>query len=201
MNFLASKCTFTFLSPEIIANSKQFDCGHPDLNDFFSTDCIHYNNKLLGKSYSFILTEDPTTIVCALTVSNDSIKTNLLPNSRKKKLLKSIPRSKHASSYPAVLIGRLGVNINFKGQGIGHELMDFIKAWFIDPNNKTGCRYIVVDAYNVPESLHYYERNDFQFIFSTPAQEKKHYNLSSKATLNTRLMVFDLIDLTANPQG
>lgn len=26
--------------------------------------------------------------------------------------------------------------------------MDFIKSWFVEPYNKTGCRYLVVDAYN-----------------------------------------------------
>lgn len=89
-------------------------------------------------------------MVCAFTVSNDSIKVNTLPNNRKKKLVKSIPRKKHFRSYTAVLIGRLGVNQNFKGIGIGKELMDFIKSWFIGSNNKTGCRFLVVDAYNEP---------------------------------------------------
>ncbi|WP_373284995.1 GNAT family N-acetyltransferase [Parapedobacter defluvii] len=31
-----------------------------------------------------------------------------------------------------MLIGRLGVNSAFRGKGIGHELMDFIKSWFVD---------------------------------------------------------------------
>ena len=26
--------------------------------------------------------------------------------------------------------------------------MDFIKSWFIDEENKTGCRFVVVDSYN-----------------------------------------------------
>ena len=70
--------------------------------------------------------ENPETIVCAFTISNDSIKVADLPNSRKKRVNELIPRAKHFKSYPAVLIGRLGVNIEFKGKGVGPELMDFI---------------------------------------------------------------------------
>ncbi len=44
------------------------------------------------------------------TVSNDSLKADDLPNSRKKKANKDIPRNKQRKSYPAVLIGRLGVD-------------------------------------------------------------------------------------------
>ena len=34
--------------------------------------------------------------------------------------------------YPGVLIGRLGINKEYKHQGIGSDLMTFIKSWFID---------------------------------------------------------------------
>lgn len=197
MSFLTAKCTFSVLDEVVIKSSRLFDCGHPDLNDFFSNDCIAYSKELLGKSYCFRLDADPTVIACAFTVSNDSVKVNSLPNSRKKKLVKSIPRAKHFRSYPAVLIGRLGVNLNFKGIGIGRELMNFIKSWFIDSNNKTGCRFLVVDAYNEPIPLRYYKNNDFEFLFSTEEQEKIYMGLSDEEQLKTRLMYFDLIVLSS----
>jgi len=197
LNFLESNCTFSVLDEVVIKSSKVFDCGHPDLNDFFSNDCIAYSKELLGKSYCFRLDSDSSIITCSFTVSNDSIKVNSLPNSRKKKLIKSIPRPKHFKSYPAVLIGRLGVDQNFKGKGIGKELMDFIKSWFIDPNNKTGCRFLVVDAYNEPNPIQYYKKNDFDFLFSTEEQEKEYMGMSTNETLKTRLMYFDLIVLSS----
>ena len=197
MNFLADKCTFSVLDEEVIKTSSSFDCGHPDLNDFFSNDCVAWSKELLGKSYCFRVDSDPSVIACAFTVSNDSVKTNFLPNSRKKKLIKSIPRTKQFRSYPAVLIGRLGVNHAFKGVGIGGELMDFIKSWFIDSNNKTGCRFLVVDAYNEPRPLWYYRNNDFEFLFGTEEQEKKYMGLSDDDQLKTRLMYFDLIVLSS----
>jgi hypothetical protein len=195
LNFLANKCTFSVLNEEVINSSSLFDCGHPDLNDFFTTDCIAYSKELLGKSYCFRLDTDPSVIVCAFTVSNDSVKVNFLPNSRKKKLVKSIPRIKQFRSYPAVLIGRLGVNQAFKNIGIGRELMDFIKSWFINPNNKTGCRFLVVDAYNEPQPIQYYKKNNFEFLFSTEEQEKKYMGILTEDQLKTRLMFFDLIVL------
>ena len=94
-----------------------------------------------------------------------------------------------------MLIGRLGVNQSFKGIGIGNELMDFIKSWFIDTNNKTGCRFLVVDAYNEPSPIKYYRNNGFEFLFSNEEQEKKYMGISDEEQLITRLMYFDLIVL------
>ncbi|MFT4153953.1 hypothetical protein [Parafilimonas sp.] len=73
-----------------------------------------YTFELLGKSYCFTLDENPAEIICAFTVSNDSIKTFTLPNARKKKVNTAVPREKQMKSYPAVLIGRSGVNVNFR---------------------------------------------------------------------------------------
>lgn len=73
--------------------------------------------------------------------------------------------------------------------------MDFIKAWFIDPHNKTGCRFIVVDAYNEPKPIHYYQKNEFDFIFSTEEQEAEYTHQKNREKLSTRLMYFDLIRL------
>lgn len=84
MGFLMDNCTFKLLSEDLLSSSPIFDCGHSDLNDFFINDSILYANQLMGKSYCFILDEDPHEIVCAFTISNDSIKANTLPNSRKK---------------------------------------------------------------------------------------------------------------------
>jgi GNAT superfamily N-acetyltransferase len=195
LGFLSEKCTFTTFSQDVIESSNDFDCGHEDLNDFFRNDCIDYSSQLLGKSYCFLLDEDPTQIVCAFTVSNDSIKTKTLPNSRKKKVNKNIPHAKHFNSYPAVLIGRLGVNKAFKRKGVGRELMDFIKSWFIDPYNKTGCRFIVVDSYNEKGPINYYLKNDFDFLFSSEEQEIE-YQTPPNEELKTRLMIFDLIVLS-----
>ena len=90
--------------------------------------------------------EAPSVIVCAFTLSNDSIRVDMLPNSREKKVQRDIPRSKQMRRYPSVLIGRLGINVEFAHRGISSELMEFIKSWFIDAGNKTYCRFLIVDT-------------------------------------------------------
>lgn len=202
MGFLLDKCTLKPYNEEIIDSCKAFDCDHADLNDFFKNDVLDYSDQLLGKTYCFTLDEDPSLIVCAFTISNDSIKTTHLPNSRKKKVLKGIPRQKQMRSYPAVLIGRLGVSKDFRAiegeeERISKQLMEFIKSWFIDGANKTGCRFIVVDSYNEFVPLRYYSENDFVELFSTEDQEKEFTGLKPEDKLKTRLMYFDLILLQA----
>ncbi|MEB2784474.1 hypothetical protein [Algoriphagus persicinus] len=105
-------------------------------------------------------------------------------------------------SYPAVLIGRLGVHKDFRNiegeeQRLGDQLMDFIKSWFIDSANKTGCRFIVVDAYNEFKPLRYYHSNGFVELFSTEDQEKEFTGIQADQVLVTRLLYFDLIILAA----
>lgn len=201
MSFLYEKCTFKLYN-QIQGYCKPFDCGNDDLNDFFAHDVLHYNNELLDKSYCFTLDEDQTQIVAAFTVSNDSIKTYTLPNARKKKVNEDIPRQKQMKSYPAVLIGRLGVSVDFRNiegeeKSVGDQLMDFIKSWFVDQGNKTGCRFIIVDSYNDVGPLKYYKRNNFIELFSTEKQEKEYAGIPEDRPLTTRLLYFDLI-LLAN---
>ena len=95
--------------------------------------------------------------------------------------------------YPAVLIGRLGVNCDLKNNHIGTEMMDFIKSWFIDPLNKTGCRFIVVDAYKDEDCMSYYLKNGFNYLFSSDEQEALNIYNDENKTLETRFMYFDLI--------
>lgn len=197
MSFLLNQCTFQVYNEDVISNCNKFDCSNEDLNEFFCEDALNYSNQLLGKSYCFTLDEDPTIIVCAFTISNDSIKTTHLTGGVKKKVNKTIPRVKTSNSYPAVLIGRLGVNAEYRNiegeEKTGKQLMDFIKSWFIDENNKTGCRHIVVDSYNSPQPIKYYQNNGFIFLFNTEAQEKEYTKREDLPELKTRLMFFDLI--------
>ena len=122
-------------------------------------------------------------VLCAFTVSNASIFTMLLPNARKKKVAKNVTYIKKDLIYPAVLIGRLGISTKFQQHHIGTELMNFIKSWFVDSTNKTGCRYLIVDAYNSDIPLAFYKKNGFDFIFSTEEQEKDYRKIVSDEPL------------------
>ena len=99
--------------------------------------------------------------------------------------------------YPGVLIGRLGVSRDFAGQGIGSEALQFIKGWFFSSSNKTGCRFVIVDAVNEPQVIAFYEKNDFHCLFSSEEQEFLYTGdkKGQPVVLTTRLMYYDLLEM------
>jgi predicted GNAT family N-acyltransferase len=193
-DFLSDKCFLSIFDENTKNLCQPFECGDKDLDDFFKDDALNYNNQLLGKTFCFKLKSDSSFIVCAFTLSTSSIEAKRLPNSRKKKLTENLPHEKSLSSYPAILIGRLGVNQLLKGQGVGKELINnVIKPMF--RNFQIGCRYLTVDAYNTPQTLKFYEATGFKLFFSTEQQEKEHIGMPENIELKTRLMFFDLLQL------
>ena len=109
---------------------------------------------------------------------------------------RKIPGQKHLRTYPAVLLGRLGVNKKYQGTEyfVGQQVVNYIKSWFIEEDNKTGCRFLVVDAYNQDNVLNFYKRNKFKFLYSTEEEERKEQHIpEDNISIYTRLMFLDLI--------
>lgn len=194
MSFLFDECSIYDLIDE--NDMKGFSCGDQDLDDFFTNDCFEYAKQLLGKSYCYKLDADPKKVVCAFTLANAGIRVDDLPNARKKKIETDIPHVKALKDYPAVLIGRLAVSQEFQSRHIGSDVLEYIKYWFVDPNNKTGCRFVIVDAYNNEETIAFYKRNGFKTVFSSDEQEKQYRHIKSEVKLRTQLMYFDLLSAT-----
>ncbi len=82
MGFLLEKCKLVKLDDKILSSCHPFTCGDADLDDFFQNDAMRYKKELLGKTYCFILDEDPKTIVCMFTLSNDSIRVDVIRRSK-----------------------------------------------------------------------------------------------------------------------
>lgn len=76
----------------------------------------------------------------------------------------------------------LAVDKTLKGQSIGTYLLNFIKSFFV-VNNKTGCRFLTVDAYKA--AVPFYEQNGF-----VPLND-------DDIDAPTRLLYFDLKDIAA----
>jgi ribosomal protein S18 acetylase RimI-like enzyme len=126
-------------------------------------------------------------------LSPDSIKAMWLPGSRRKKLKEFIPHEKSLSSYPAFLIGRLGVSTEFGKQGIGSQLLDAVKRFCV-VSYPGFWRFLLVEAYNEPAVLNFYRKNDFNFVFSTEEQERDYYKRANiSEPLRTRVMFYDMI--------
>ncbi|MDE6299367.1 MAG: GNAT family N-acetyltransferase [Muribaculaceae bacterium] len=196
MSFLEEKCSlFPLTSPEEIDG---FSCGDSDLDEFFTRDCFAYAKELLGKTYCYKLDEDTHKVVCAFTLANAGVRVSDLPNARKKKVESKIPHIKALKDYPAVLLARLGVSKDYRSLSIGSDVIEFVKLWFLDPYNKTGCRFLIVDAYNSPATIAFYEKNDFKMVFSSEQQEKDYRHLDDETALSTRLMFYDLMRTAEN---
>lgn len=194
---LLEKCDLCVASRTGSGIHRPFVCDNDDLNDFFANDAAVYQKRLLGKTYFFCLKENPAVIVSAFTLSNDSIRlTNKLTETDRGLFLDATELSeKNLRRYPAVLLGRLGTNRDYAGKGYGSAVMDFIKLWF-RTSNKTGCRFIIVDAYNQPATLRYYEKNHFKYLIPDERLEAKYMGIGiGRLPLNTRFMYFDLLDV------
>ena len=187
---------FRRYNKELAGKLPAFDCGDEDLNAFFQEDAFNYDAQLLGRSYCFLSALEGD-IAAIFTLSNSAIRVAELPNNAKRKLVKLIPWVKQGRNYPAVLIGRLGVSQKYRNKKIGSQIIDFIKAWFLSDHNKTGCRFIVVDAYNKKDVLHFYsnDNNNFSFLFKEESQEKMYNSIPADEALKTRQMYFDLAAL------
>ena len=196
MAYLVEQCGFCELTEGVLAVCQPFSCGNDDLDDFFRNDATRYAHFLMGKTYCFRQNSNPNKIVCAFTVSNDSIRIYDLPRSRRDYMKSLTHHEKPLRRYPGVLIGRLGVSSEFAGKGIGSETIDFIKGWFLS-TNKRGCRFVIVDAVNEQYVISFYQKNGFQPLFSSEEQEFA-YTIGKKdipVKLDTRLMYFDLLKM------
>lgn len=173
-----------------------FSCGDADLDDFFHSEALLYAKERLGKTYCIIKDGEFSEIVGFFTVANDSIKTAYMEESNpKNRIQRNIPNEKRMRSYPAVLIGRLGVDKDFQGKEfqIGSQIIEYLKTWFYDDDNKTGCRFLVVDAYNTPKVKAFYERNGFKYLYKDEDMERGETRVKKGEPLRTRMMFFDLI--------
>lgn len=157
---------------------KSFNCGDADLNDFILNEAAPYRKAMLAVTYVF---EDKVTkqVAAFFSLANDKVSLSDFENKtefnrfRKNRFV----NEKRLRSYPAVKLCRFGVDESLKGQSIGTILLRFIKSYFVI-DNKTGCRFITVDAY--ANAIPFYMRNGFIPLNDDDKDEP------------TRLLYFDL---------
>lgn len=162
-----------------------FDCDNDDLNDFIRNDAAPHKEELIAETYGFSFTDIDSPPVAFVSLLNDSIP---LTTNRLRRRIDN--RVRRYSEYPAVKIGRLGVDKEYCRLGIGSILLDILKEMFTT-NNRTGCRFITVDAYNKQPVIEFYKKNDFELY---PAAEEEQNPL-------TRILFFDLKTWASGQKG
>ena len=134
-----------FIELNKIIDLSTFDCQDTDLNDYLRNDVLNYRKELISKTYLFT---DGNEIIALFSVFND----NLVDKGEEKGFNKAIwnrlhrradiLNSKRIKQYPSVKIGRLGVNFKYQSNGMGSQILDFIKGWIVQ-YSKTACRFFI----------------------------------------------------------
>lgn len=153
-----------------------FECRDDDLNHFLWDDAKNYLSELMAVTYLLIDTDSNQT-VAYFSLLNDKVSYDPENKSIWNKLSRKISNRKRRKTYPSVKIGRFAVSKKYEGHDIGSQLLNFIKILFT-ASNKTGCRFITLDAY--AEAVGFYQKNGFDFFTDKDRNE------------STRLMFFDL---------
>ena len=153
-----------------------FSCSDPDLDEFIHQDAYKQQEQLLSITYAYFLDQFPDIPIVFASLSNSAIK--LSTDHPARRMIRTVPYQ----DFPAVKIGRLGVRDELQGKGLGGHIMNLLKKFFIT-NNRTGCRFLTVDAYNHQKVLNFYKKNYFLF-YSNKEKDKRR---------KTRIMYYDLL--------
>ncbi|WP_288716888.1 GNAT family N-acetyltransferase [uncultured Duncaniella sp.] len=158
-----------------------FSCGDDDLDDFILNDAPLYREALLAVTYIIERNSDKK-VVGYFSLANDRITIKDFPsNNEFNKFRKHrFVNEKRLTNYPSVKLCRFALSNDIRGKHVGSILLDFMKRYFVS-DNKTGCRFMTVDAYRTAEE--FYLKNGFLYLNSTDSEKP------------TRLMFYDLINL------
>jgi GNAT superfamily N-acetyltransferase len=173
-NSIATEDGFLFSKVLDFSEFDNFDCGNDDLNDFIRGDAARHQAELIAETYSFGYGEAPNLPLAFISLSNDTIRWR-----GSQIQMDTIPENLRYTELPAVKIGRLGVRREYQCKDVGTALINLVKELF-RRDNRTGCRFMTVDAYNEQPVLRFYEKNGFDFYHDRDLSKR------------TRIMFFDL---------
>lgn len=142
-------------------NRNDFDCGNELLNNYLKNQAGQDIKRKL--SACFVFAEKETNCIQGYyTLSNNSIPLSCFPDQIRKKLPQAY------SSIPATLLGRLAIDKNSQGRGLGKILLiDALKRSY-EISKEIGSFAVVVDPIN-REAEQFYEKYDF---INLPDSEK-----------------------------
>lgn len=159
-----------------------FSCLHEsdedrDLDDFIRDDAERHHCDRIATTYILTEVENPTQPLAFATLQNDAI--FVKPD----KPLPGVDGYPY-KSYPAVKIGRFGVHKALHSKQFGSMFLLGIKTLMLR-ENRTGCRYITVDARRDTKAeidvAPFYAKNGFEKL------------VCRESTSSTTPMYFDLL--------
>jgi hypothetical protein len=142
-----------------------FSCSPPaagdrDLEDFLATDAHQHLIDRIAVTYALVAEEAPKTPLGFATLANDAITID------REQPLPEVADYPYAS-FPAVKIGRFGIVLPLQKHGMGGLFLAMIKK-LMREGNRTGCRFITVDAWRDKKTgvdvMPFYAKNGFSLL-------------------------------------
>ena len=171
------KYSYQELTPE--SNLEAFKCADGDLNDFLMDEAKDYQTDLLAKT-DLVVNEENGDLIAYFSLLNDTVRLEDTEKSTANRINRKIPNSKRRRHYPALKIGRLAVDTRYARMGFGEEILRTIRTMF-RYGNRTGCRFLTVDALASATGF-YQAKGNFRFFTEKDKDD------------DTRLKDFDLKD-------
>jgi GNAT superfamily N-acetyltransferase len=142
-----------------------FDCGEPSLNQFLKTYANQFRERGLGVTWVGIEEAAPHRIIGYYTLSMSSVMHKELENRRIR-----------LSRIPVVLLGRLAIDQQTQGRGLGTQLLIHALYAALQLSTQIGAHAVVVDPLDARAAA-FYQHFDFQPMSGAPERlylEIKH---------------------------
>ena len=132
-------------------NRKLFDCETAEVTSFLREKALQDHERDLSRTMVLVNeANSPKRIIGYHTLLMTEVRQEEIPNDR--------PRIKRG--IPVILLGQLGVDVNFQKQGLGEYLLMDAQARADEISRKVGIRAMMLDARHERLAL-WYEKHDF----------------------------------------
>ena len=132
-----------------------FDCGVASLNEWLQKTARQHQEKNLSRTFVAILSDDPHRIAGYYALAATSVETAGMSGTK-------LPRN-----VSAVLLARLAVDKNNKGQGLGEYLLMHALDAVASTAETVGVQCVVVDAVN-DDAARFYKKYGFEPLTDEP---------------------------------
>lgn len=135
----------------------EFDCDKTSLNNYLLRNVTNDVNQ--GACTCFVILNDKSAVIGYYTLSSSSISKNEIPKELKGKI--------KYEDVPIILLGRLAIDKNYKGKGMGEKLLlDALIKCMTTAKESIGARAVIVDPLD-EEAISFYKKYGFTLIPDT----------------------------------
>jgi ribosomal protein S18 acetylase RimI-like enzyme len=164
------------VAPGAMPMVKSFSCGTPSLDSFLQDEAADLHRDHLNRT-SVLFHEYFDGLVGFVTLTNDSI-----PLTPYEVGELGLNYECPVSSFPAVKLCRLAVNVALQRQGVGEHILALTIGGILGAANVSTARFLITDAINDQKVISFYEKQGF--VESYWAKKKR----GSSATASIKML-------------